>query len=93
MGVWRKGWRRKERREIRDGLDQSKPDMGRKSGEGRGNEGGNRGSWGWKREEIPELSISLPVLLEHANSCIVQPRPPLITATSSGVRAPGSLGH
>lgn len=42
----------------------------RKPGEGWGNEGGNRGSWLWKREEI-----SLPVLVEHSNSTMGQPRP------------------
>lgn len=47
---------------------------------GVGNEGGNRGSWGWEREGIPELSISLPVLVEHSDSLI--PQHPLVSVIS-----------
>ena len=62
----------------------------------RGNEGGNRGSWGWEREGIPELSNSLPVLVEHSNSLLLQPRPPPVTphhyhTWGGGPREPGPL--
>lgn len=56
-------------------------------------EGGNRGSWGWEREGIPELSNSLPVLVEHSHSLSLQLQHPLTTAPQrgDGPREPGPL--
>lgn len=80
-----------ERKEI-GGLGHSKPDTGRPKGAGsqarvEGNEGGNRGSCGWKREEISELSISLPVLVGHSNS------PPSSPGHPQPLPHTVSLGH
>lgn len=53
------------------------------------------GSWRWKREGIPELSTSLPVLVEHSNAPLLQATPPTHyrTVCVVGGLAPGSLGH
>lgn len=102
------GWRSEKERRAIEGLDQSRPDRARckesrklrdRWGRGVGVGGGaageeevgeSRGSWGGR--EVPELSNSPSVLVEHSNSLSLQPQRPPTTAPQRVV-ALGSLSH